>query len=58
MDIAISGTRKRGRPSNGAVSIHLRIEPELLSIIDAKRGDRSRPDEIRRLIQVGHEAEG
>ena len=58
MDDAISGTRKRGRPSNGAVSIHLRIEPDQLSIIDAKRNDRSRPDEIRRLIQLGHKAEG
>ena len=32
---AISGTRKRGRPATGAVSIHVRIEPDQLTALDA-----------------------
>jgi hypothetical protein len=54
MTDAIAGTRKRGRPATGAVSIHLRIEPAMLARVDAwinAQPDRpSRPEAIRQLI--------
>jgi len=54
---AISGTRKRGRPSTGAVSIHLRIEPDQLASLDAwikhQPDELSRPEAVRRLMEIG-----
>lgn len=56
MDDAIAGTRKRGRPPTGAVSIHLRIEPDQLAALDgwikATDGKMSRPEAIRRLLET------
>jgi len=55
MDNAIPGTRKRGRPSTGAVSIHLRLEPEQLQRLDGwiecQAEQLSRPEAIRKLLQ-------
>lgn len=58
MTDAISGTRKRGRPATGAISVHLRIEPAQLELIDAwiaKQPDPkpSRPEALRRLAALG-----
>jgi hypothetical protein len=35
----------------------VRLSADQLVAIDAKRGDRSRPDEIRRLVDKGLESE-
>ena len=61
---AISGTRKsRGRPSTGAESVHLRVLPDQSAAIDAwikrqKEPDMSRPEAIRRLVELGLKAKG
>jgi hypothetical protein len=55
----ISDTRKsRGRPSTGAESVHLRVLPDQSASINAwiarqKEPDLSRPEAIRRLIEIG-----
>jgi hypothetical protein len=59
MTKSISRTGKaRGRPTTGASSVHLRVLPEQFSAIDAwiakqKEPDLSRPEAIRRLVEVG-----
>lgn len=54
---ATPGTRKRGRPLTGAVSIHLRVEPDQLAAVDAWREHQpdnlSRPEAVGRLIELG-----
>jgi hypothetical protein len=61
---AISGTRKsRGRPSTGAESVHLRVLPDQSAAIDAwirrqKEPELSRPEAIRRLVELGLKAKG
>jgi hypothetical protein len=58
---AISGTRKRGRPKTGALSVHLRIEPVMLDRIDAwisaQEEQPSRPEAIRRLLNLALDVE-
>jgi len=55
--------RETGRvePSTGAVSIHLRVAPDDLAILDewiSSRPDRlTRPEAIRRLVQIGAHCE-
>jgi hypothetical protein len=62
MTKSISRTRKaRGRPATGALSIHLRVLPEQFSAIDSwitkqKEPDLSRPEAIRRLVELGLKA--
>ena len=60
MPDAISGTRKRGRPATGAVSIHLRLEPEQLAALDrwiaAQPDTPSRPEAVRRLLDRNMDA--
>jgi hypothetical protein len=62
MTNAISRTRKtRGRPRTGAESIHLRVLPDQYAAIDAwiakqKEPDLSRPEAIRRLVDLGLKA--
>jgi hypothetical protein len=64
MTKSISRTRKtRGRPSTGAESVHLRILPDQSAAIDAwitkqKEPDLSRPEAIRRLVELGLKAKG
>jgi hypothetical protein len=59
---SISRTRKsRGRPATGAESVHLRILPEQRDAIDAwiakqTEDDLSRPEAIRRLVEIGLKA--
>jgi hypothetical protein len=59
MTKSISRTRKsRGRPPTGAESIHLRVLPDQSAAIDAwiarqKDGEISRPEAIRRLVELG-----
>jgi hypothetical protein len=59
MTKSISRTRKsRGRPATGAESVHLRVLPEQSAAIDAwigkqKEPDLSRPEAIRRLVELG-----
>jgi hypothetical protein len=53
---SISRTRKRGRgrPSTGAISIHLRAEPPLVAALDKfikeEKRDLTRPEAIRELL--------
>jgi hypothetical protein len=62
MSKAISRTRKsRGRPSTGAESIHLRVLPDQMAALDdwirrQKEPDLSRPEAIRRLVELGLKA--
>jgi hypothetical protein len=62
MTKSISRTRKsRGRPTTGAASVHLRVLPEQFSAIDAwiamqKEADLTRPEAIRRLVELGLKA--
>jgi hypothetical protein len=62
MSKAITRTRKsRGRPSTGAESVHLRVLPDQFAAIDAwiakqKEADLSRPEAIRRLVELGLKA--
>jgi hypothetical protein len=62
MPKAISRTRKtRGRPPTGAESIHLRVLPDQYAAIDAwiakqKEPDLTRPEAIRRLVELGLKA--
>ena len=59
MDDAISRTEKRGRgrPPNGAKSIHLTLVPDQLAALDewiaAQRPQVSRPEAIRRILADG-----
>src|ERR1700680_3254852 len=59
MNKAITRTRKsRARPSTGAESVHLRVLPDQAAAIDAwikrqKEPDLSRPEAIRRLVELG-----
>jgi hypothetical protein len=59
MSKSITRTRKsRGRPPTGAESVHLRVLPEQSAAIDAwiekqKEPDLSRPEAIRRLVELG-----
>jgi hypothetical protein len=50
-------TRKRGRPSTGAISIHLRIAPRELAALDKFRADQegnlSRPEVVRLFVHGG-----
>lgn len=45
--------RRRGRPFANTKAVNVRIPIELLDRIDAYRGDKSRPEAIRELIQKG-----
>lgn len=46
--------RRRGRPATGrGETIGVRIHPDQLIALDAYRGDLTRPEAIRRLIEVG-----
>jgi hypothetical protein len=62
MTKSISRTGKaRGRPPTGAESIHLRVLPQQSADIDAwitkqKEPDLSRPEAIRRLVELGLKA--
>jgi hypothetical protein len=62
MTKAISRTRKRrGRPPTGAESIHLRVLPDQSAAIDEwiakqREPDLSRPEAIRRLVELGLKA--
>jgi hypothetical protein len=61
MTKAISSTRKPGRPSTGAQSVHLRVLPDQSASIDAwikhqKEPDLTRPEAIRRLVELGLKA--
>ena len=59
---AISRTRKRpGRPPTGAELIHLRVLPDQSAAIKAwikkqQESDLSRPEAIRRLVELGLKA--
>jgi hypothetical protein len=59
---SITRTRKsRGRPPTGAESVHLRVLPEQSVVIYAwikkqKEPDLSRPEAIRRLVEIGLKA--
>ncbi|HEV7254509.1 MAG TPA: hypothetical protein VGN97_15595 [Mesorhizobium sp.] len=53
MSDAITRTRKRGRPSTGAHSIHLRIEPGLLAALDKMAAEvptTTRPQAVRMIL--------
>lgn len=58
----ITRTKKpRGRPPTGAESVHLRVLPDQFAAIDAwiikqKEPDLSRPEAIRRLVEIGLKA--
>lgn len=60
----LSRTRKKiGRPSTGAESVHLRVLPDQFAAIDAwiskqKEADLSRPEAIRRLVDLGLKGKG
>jgi hypothetical protein len=60
----LSRTRKKiGRPSTGAESVHLRVLPDQSAAIDAwisrqKEPDLTRPEAIRRLVELGLKAKG
>ena len=41
--------RRRGAVKGELVGV--RFQPELLALIDAERGERSRPEAIRRLVE-------
>ena len=62
MSKAITRTRKaRGRPPTGAELVHLRVLPDQFAAIDAwiikqKEADLSRPEAIRRLVELGLKA--
>jgi predicted transcriptional regulator len=62
MTKSISRTRKsRGRPPTGAESVHLRVLPDQAAAIDAwiarqKDGEITRPEAIRRLVELGLKA--
>jgi len=64
MTKSISRTRKtRGRPSTGAASVHLRVLPDQFAAIDTwiakqKEPDLTRPEAIRRLVELGLKAKG
>ena len=52
------GRKSRGRPPTGAESVHLRILPDQFAAINAwiklqKEPDLSRPEAIRRLVELG-----
>ena len=60
MNKAISDTRKkgRGRPRVDATQIGLRLPPDQLAVLDVwiakqKEPDLSRPEAIRRLVEIG-----
>jgi len=53
--------KKMGRPPTGAESVHLRVLPDQSAAIDAwiakqKEPDLSRPEAIRRLVELGLKA--
>jgi hypothetical protein len=55
--------KKIGRPPTGAESVHLRVLPDQSAAIDAwiakqKQPDLSRPEAIRRLVELGLKAKG
>ena len=55
--------KSRGRPPTGAQSVHLRIPPDQYAAINAwiklqKEPDLSRPEAIRRLVELGLKAKG
>jgi hypothetical protein len=58
----LSRTTKRiGRPPTGAGSVHLRVLPDQSAAIDAwivkqKEPDLTRPEAIRRLVELGLKA--
>jgi hypothetical protein len=58
----LSRTRKKiGRPPTGAESVHLRVLPAQSAEIDAwiakqKEPNLSRPEAIRRLVEIGLKA--
>jgi hypothetical protein len=59
----VSGTRKKiGRPKHPTVSLHVRFEPEGVARMDGWRrhqgDDPSRPEAIRRLVELGLKAKG
>jgi hypothetical protein len=64
MGKSITRTRKyRGRPSTGAESVHLRVLPDQSAAIAAwisrqKDPDLTRPEAIRRLVEIGLKAKG
>lgn len=56
-----NGTAKRrGRPATGqGTQIQVRLQPDLLLLVDryaAEHGDISRPEAIRRLVELGLKA--
>jgi hypothetical protein len=60
----VSRTRKKiGRPPTGAESVHLRVLPDQAAAIDAwiskqKDADLTRPEAIRRLVELGLKVKG
>jgi hypothetical protein len=57
----LSRTRKKiGRPPTGAESVHLRVLPDQSAAIDAwiekQKDPPSRPEAIRRLVELGLKA--
>ena len=44
-------TKKRGpKPTGKGTLIGVRLQPDMLALLDGARGDRSRPEAIRRLL--------
>ena len=64
MKKSISRTEKRGRgrPATNPTSIHLTLSPEPLSEVDdwirRQKEPYSRPEAIRRLVELGLKAKG
>jgi hypothetical protein len=61
--ISRTGKRGRGRPATNPTSIHLTLLPEPLAEVDAwilkqKDPNLTRPEAIRRLIEIGLKASG
>ena len=55
--------KKIGRPPTGAESVHLRVLPDQSAAIDTwiakqKEPDLTRPEAIRRLVDLGLKAKG
>jgi hypothetical protein len=55
--------KKIGRPPTGAESVHLRVLPDQSAAIDAwitkqKEPELTRPEAIRRLVELGLKAKG
>jgi hypothetical protein len=57
MGNAMAGTKKRWPLNKGAVSIHLRLEPQQLASVDSwiahQPDSLSRPEAVRQLVDKG-----